>query len=329
MGLNMSTAHISIGTSSDGKACGTGDYEVGSCATLAATPDSGCRFVQWDDGISLNPRTVVVTGNETYKAQFAGDAPAANVIRYNAATAATGDWVTNNTDTSLNTYDSVTGDGVLYLNAGVTTIGGGQTTTYSPFYNKTDLLSVDLADSGLTSISDSAFAACSGLTSITIPSSVTSIGYHTFEACTSLTSINIPSGVTSIGGYAFCGSGLTSVTLPNNLTSMGRDAFSYCTGLTSITIPNSVTRIYDCAFEECTGLTSVTIGSGVTIIDGRAFYNCTGLTSVTCLATTPPTLYDLNFTASNDTLYVPAASLSAYQSDTDWSAAFTTITAIV
>ncbi len=284
MGLNMSTAHISIGTSSDGKACGTGDYEVGSCATLAATPDSGCRFVQWDDGISLNPRTVVVTGNETYKAQFASDAPAANVIRYNAATAATGDWVTNHTDTSLNTYDSVTGNGVLYLNSGVTSIGGGNSTTYTPFYQKSDLVSVELG------------------------SQITSIYSYAFYYCTSLTSVTIPSGVTRIGG----------------------EAFSHCTALPSIIIPSGVTSIWLGAFELCSNLTSITIGSGVTSIGVSAFANCSNLTSVTCLAATPPTLGSDNFIYSdNNTLYVPAASLSAYQSDTTWSSKFTTITAIV
>jgi hypothetical protein len=51
----------------------------------------------------------------------------------------------------------------------------------------------------VTSIGYDAFAHCSGLTSITIPSSVTSIGNYAFSSCSSLTSITIPSSVTSIG----------------------------------------------------------------------------------------------------------------------------------
>ena len=58
-------------------------------------------------------------------------------------------------------------------------------------------------DGSVTSIGDSAFAYCSGLTSITIPDSVTSIGYRAFYWCSSLTSVTIPDSVTSIGEKAF------------------------------------------------------------------------------------------------------------------------------
>ena len=47
------------------------------------------------------------------------------------------------------------------------------------------------------------FYGCSGLTSITIPSSVTSLGYGCFEDCSGLTSITIPSSVTYLGGSCF------------------------------------------------------------------------------------------------------------------------------
>ena len=56
---------------------------------------------------------------------------------------------------------------------------------------------------GVTSIGISAFAGCSGLTSVTIPESVTSIGERAFYGCSGLTSVTIPEGVTSIGDYAF------------------------------------------------------------------------------------------------------------------------------
>ena len=55
----------------------------------------------------------------------------------------------------------------------------------------------------VTSLSASCFKDCSGLTSITIPSSVTSLGDHCFSSCSGLTSITIPSSVTSLGRYCF------------------------------------------------------------------------------------------------------------------------------
>ncbi len=133
----------------------------------------------------------------------------------------------------------------------------------------------------VTSIGESAFWYCSGLTSVTIPNSVTSIGERAFEGCTGLTSVTIPNSVTSIGDYAFYScSGLTSVTIGNSVTSIGRNAFNGCSKLTSVTIPNSVTSIGSYAFSGCTGLTSVTIPNSVTSIGGSAFTECSSLKEV-------------------------------------------------
>ena len=67
--------------------------------------------------------------------------------------------------------------------------------------------------------------------------SVTSIGESAFEKCTGLTSVTIGNSVTSIGNYAFyvC-DGLTSVTIGNSVTSIGEYAFGFCSGLTSVHI---------------------------------------------------------------------------------------------
>ena len=55
----------------------------------------------------------------------------------------------------------------------------------------------------VTSLGERCFEWCSGLTSITIPSSVTSLGSFCFEGCRGLTSITIPSSVTSLGDHCF------------------------------------------------------------------------------------------------------------------------------
>ena len=136
--------------------------------------------------------------------------------------------------------------------------------------------------SSVTSIGIGTFGGCSGLTSLTIPSGVTSISDYAFDGCSGLTSLTIPSGVTSIGDWAFSGcSGLTSLTLPSSVTSIGWSAFEGCSGLTSLTIPSSVTSIGDWAFHGCSGLTSLTLPSGVTSISESAFRGCSGLTSLT------------------------------------------------
>ncbi|HXJ57072.1 MAG TPA: leucine-rich repeat domain-containing protein [Verrucomicrobiae bacterium] len=134
----------------------------------------------------------------------------------------------------------------------------------------------------VTSIRQSAFQSCFGLTSVTIPNSVTSIEGSVFSGCTSLTNVTIPNSVTNIGFGAFssCYS-LTSVTIPNSVISIGGGAFGDCSGLTNVTIPNSVTSIDGGAFSGCTSLTNVTIPNSVTNIGFGAFSSCYSLTIVT------------------------------------------------
>ncbi len=166
----------------------------------------------------------------------------------------------------------------------VTTIGNGA------FYGCNGLTEIDVENGNtkydsrgecnaiIETASNTIIAGCKG--SI-IPNSVTEIGGSAFAGCTGLTSVTIPNSVTSIGGSAFSGcNGLTSVTIPNSVTTIGSFAFYGCSGLTSVTIPNSVTSIGIYAFQNCRGLTSLTIGNSVTSIGDQAFSNCSGLTSI-------------------------------------------------
>ena len=163
-------------------------------------------------------------------------------------------------------------DGVEYV---VTSLGA------SCFEGCSGLTSITIPSS-VTSLSKSCFGWCSGLTSITIPSSVTSLEGHCFEGCSGLTSITIPSSVTSLGNGCFYGcSGLTSVTIPSTVTSLGNGCFYGCSGLTSVTIPSTVTSLGNSCFEGCSGLTSITIPSSVTSLGVECFKDCRNLTSIT------------------------------------------------
>ena len=163
-------------------------------------------------------------------------------------------------------------DGVEYI---VASLGA------SCFEGCSGLTSITIPSS-VISLGDYCFRNCSDLTSITIPSSVTSLGDYCFRNCSGLTSITIPSSVTSlgVGCFLYC-SGLTSITIPSSVTSLGGSCFSYCTSLTSITIPSSVTSLGNCCFSGCSGLTSITIPSSVTSLGYECFYGCSGLTSIT------------------------------------------------
>ena len=107
-------------------------------------------------------------------------------------------------------------------------------------------------------LGDYVFNGCSGLTSLTLPSSVTKIGCYALSNCIGLTSLTLPSSVTEIGEHAFLNCrGLTNFTIPSGVTSIGHGAFFCCYGLISLTIPSCVTAIGSRAFNDCSGLTSI------------------------------------------------------------------------
>ena len=191
-------------------------------------------------------------------------------------------------------------DGFVTAIGNIQSGGGGGGTNLAPLVDGsiTEVTS-DMME-GCTNIRTYAFYNCKSLTSIVIPNGVTSIGDSAFYNCKSLTSIVIPNGVTSFANYAFYScSKLTSIVIPNSVTSIGGNAFTMCLGLTSVVISDSVTSINNSTFSSCSSLTTVEMKRTTPPkLSSSAFKNCTALTQI----------------------IVPAGTLSAYQSATNWSA---------
>ena len=132
-------------------------------------------------------------------------------------------------------------------NAGMYTSGSpdvsGDITILSSFTVDGNIYSV-------TSIGDDAFACCSTMTSISIPSSITKIWTTVFRSCDALESIFIDTGNTVYDSRDNCNAivetstntliaGCKNTAIPNSITSIGHGAFEECWGLKSITIRNS------------------------------------------------------------------------------------------
>ncbi len=225
----------------DGGTAGTNVSKTTTCDSevmLTATPGSDCRyaFIKWTDGVTTNPRTVTVSGNATYTAQFGIATPQGNC-------GANG----NNLTWSLNRCTGVltiSGSGAMkdYERTGENCAEYSCNTPWIVY--KGDITSIVLPV-GLTRIGNYAFYQCRGVTDIDLPAALLSIGNYAF-AETSLQQVCIPEGVTTIGGSAFaamCGTTagttpLKRVYLPNSLTSVGAYALYY-NPLKYLTYPTS------------------------------------------------------------------------------------------
>ena len=142
------------------------------------------------------------------------------------------------------------------------------------------------------------------------------LGDYVFNGCSGLTSLTLPSSVTKIGCYALSNCiGLTSLTLPSSVTEIGEHAFLNCRGLTNFTIPSGVTKIGAGAFFCCYGLISLAIPSSVTAIGSQAFNACSELTSIYAYMEKLPetgSILFLGCDAKNCTVYVPKGTYDDY-----------------
>lgn len=135
--------------------------------------------------------------------------------------------------------------------------------------------------SGITSIPNYAFDNCRCLSSITIPNGVTDIGGSTFSSCFSLASVSIPITATVSGTYQSCNN-LHRIVLPSGVTALSSQAFRYMDGgIFSLRIPSGVTEIGGYTFNRCQSLKSITIPDSVTSIGDDAFDTCMNLTTIT------------------------------------------------
>jgi hypothetical protein len=246
-----------------------------------------------------------------------------------------------------------------YMGANITTIGSSMfrdninlsiisipnivtTSGFFAFQECNNLLSLALPLS-LTSINNNTFVNCY---SMKIFSSSANIGgSNQFQNCRSLEKIVINSGVTTLSdfylsgtsslksvkfkttsvttlGVVFSGSGIETIIIPNSVTSFAAQAFQNCVLLKSITIPNAITSLGAQTFISCTNLQELEFPNTLTSISAQAFQSCTSMLEYTFLSTTPPTLGATSAFTGIQTgckIYVPDASVSAYQSATNWS----------
>lgn len=150
------------------------------------------------------------------------------------------------------------------------------------FYNgKNTTLKEVILPEGLISIEEAAFANCTALEKLNVPSTVNTLGRWILEN-TKVTSFTIPQGVTEIPASCFYGSAITTINIPPSVKTIGNWAFQDAK-LTEVVIPSSVTSIgkwtFRCDNDNPT-LQSVIIEANITEIPEGCFYLQTKLTSL-------------------------------------------------
>ena len=237
-------------------------------AIVKATPKSGYVFGCWDDGEIDNPRTINVTSDTTMWVYFA--------------------------PTSGECGDNLTWK---YSNHTLTISGTGDmwdfTATEVPWGDLCGQIHNISLPTGITSIANNAFFACTEISSITLPSSLKKIGRSAFIFCKKLTSITIPDKVTTIGNGAFesC-ENLQHISIGRAVTDIGHsnygknDVFRNCTSLTSIEWNARECQDFDSYERTLFGhiasqITSFTFGKDVQYIPQYLCYDLKNITSVT------------------------------------------------
>jgi hypothetical protein len=134
---------------------------------------------------------------------------------------------------------------------------------------------------GVKRIAEDAFANCSRLTDIVIPSTVREIGESAFYNCGGLKEVNVPEGVQEVGMYAFANcNALERISIPEGVTEIEEDTFVNCDSLVEVNIPESVREIGMEAFSHCASLSEIAIPNSVVAIGMYAFANCSRLSYV-------------------------------------------------
>lgn len=159
----------------------------------------------------------------------------------------------------------------------------------------------------------------SNMKNFDIGSSVTTIPQYCFGYTNKLENFNYRN-VTTINNSAFYGSNLKYNLIPDTVTTLQTGCFQYAKSV-EVSVGSGITTIPASAFYQNTSCLKFTIGVNVSSIDTNGLGALSACNELICLPTTPPTITTSTLTGLKTTcvIKVPSASLTAYQTATNWS----------
>lgn len=133
--------------------------------------------------------------------------------------------------------------------------------------------------SSLSSISEYAFESTNLKTVDLSNTQITSLPNGSFYNCDKLTDVKLPKALTYIGDHAFYNSPIASITFPPTLQKIDNWAFQYA-HFTNVVIPTSTRHIGDGAFDSNNDLETVVINGRECYLAVYAFAKCKNLKDV-------------------------------------------------
>ena len=310
-------------------------------AIIEALPREGYQFAAWHDGNTDNPRTIIVTQDTTFIANFEPLTTYQLTVNYDPKQghiSGTGEYYPNEeatlTVTPLGGYRfSKWGDGNT---DNPRTIVMTQDTTLEALFITGDYCGDDIL---YTFLNDTLALNGTGdmwnlsqygwnmyadeVLALMLSDGITSLGTNAFMDLMFLSEVTIPASVKTIHKRAFenCRS-LSSVTFAENsqLQTIDHWAFYECINLKALEIPEGVTTIGNGAFYGCAYLDSIVLPASMMSIADNGFAQCTKLSAMTVNAITPPTVDSKTFESVNRAIpvYVPFGTGATYRATPIW-----------
>lgn len=176
---------------------------------------------------------------------------------------------------------------------------------------------------GISKIGDYAFASCSSLEAITLPTTAVITNY-TFNMCAALRGLVVPPATTTLISYSiyYCYASSFRISIPPTVTEINYGP-GYCYGMHRLDLPSSIMTLGNYALYYSAGLEKLTISANVTNIGSGAFADV-GVFEYHMRGTTPPTIANNTFKDYlQPVIYVPYSAdhsvLNAYKTATNWS----------
>lgn len=127
-------------------------------------------------------------------------------------------------------------------------------------FESTNLKTVDLSNTQITSLPNGSFYDCEQLSDVKLPKELTYIGEKAFYKST-IASITFPPSLEKIGAWAFQNTQLTNVVIPTKCSSIEQGAFIDNANLTTVVINGLECYLAYQAFCNCSKLTDIYITS--------------------------------------------------------------------